>query len=55
MTTFVLLCSAGSYKGIAEAWAAEIEATGKRRERKQRFVKVDGHTVLKQNMYASSL
>ena len=40
-----------TYNGIAEAWIEELSDETKKRERKSRFVNIDGHTVLKQNMY----
>eukprot|EP00954_Amorphochlora_amoebiformis_P007501 582569-Amorphochlora_amoeboformis.AAC.1 len=40
-----------SMKDIAQAWAKEISGKAVR-SRKSRFINVDGHTVLKQNMYS---
>ena len=41
-------------KSIADEWKTEIltEVRGKKRKRTSRVVMVDGHTVLKQNMYS---
>jgi len=43
-----------NYRGIADAWIEQIASTGSSRKRKTRFVQIDGHTVLKQNMYSMS-
>ena len=43
-----------NYRGIADAWIEEIATSGSSRKRKERFVQIDGHTVLKQNMYSMS-
>ena len=40
-----------SFRGIAEDWVDELKDSDKGRTRVSRFTTVDGHTVLKKNMY----
>ena len=40
-----------SFRGIADDWVDELSASSAARKRTSRFTTVDGHTVLKKNMY----
>ena len=39
-----------NYRGIADAWIEEIATSGSSRKRKERFVQIDGHTVLNEHV-----